>query len=541
MMTAPPWLLYTRVSTEDQAAGGISMDSQLHACRSYAAAKGWTVGEEIADPGESAKNLRRPGMQRVVDMMQRRECSGVISWRLDRLTRSVRDLVSLLDLTNDAVAIVSVTESLDTSSPMGRFFCHMLGAIAQWERETIGARVSASRQHAKRQGFWTGGAIPAGLVVEPIGKRKRLVVGPQADLIRPLWDMVMAGSSLRDVSEYLKTSGVVPTVRPGIVTRTGWTPSTARNLLLSTLATGLLVDPVKQAQVRATLERRTTPMRRGPDKQPARAERVSPFRGAARCAACGASMVQVQAHGGSGGTYDYFRCSGRVKGLCKAKDLRVESVEAAAWSAVAKGVRSPEYRAELAKAQAESRKAQGTAAEDRAQALSDLDQVKARMGDLALNGPRPGTSEFKALLEPLAAKMRDLEARLARLEGYASAARVDGMSVDMAISALTVDVDRMPSLPLEEQAAAVRALIQSVAVGAEETTVELYLPQNGRTAGGAGGSYTGQSWRHHRHGLRTVKLTILQPMPAPPRLKRRWFRRPCPVPSLAACTASVSA
>lgn len=523
-MTDLPWLIYTRVSTEDQASSGISMDSQLHACRSYAAAKGWTVGEEIADPGESAKNLRRPGMARVLAAMREKRCAGVIAWRLDRLTRSVRDLVALLELTSDAVAIVSVTESLDTSSPMGRFFVHLLGAIAQWERETIGARVSASRQHAKRQGFWTGGAIPAGLVVVPEGKRKRLEAGPQADLIRPLWDMVLAGASLRDVSEHMKASGVMPTQRPGIVTRTGWTPTTARNLLLSTLATGLLVEPAKQAQVRATLMRRTTPMRRGPDLQPARAERISPFRGIARCAACGASMVQVQARGGSGHVYDYFRCSGRVKGLCKAKDLRVESVEAGAWQAIAQAVRSPEYRAETERDLAEANRSMATAAEDRAKALSELDQTKARLGDLSLNGPRPGSAEFKVMLEPLAARLHELEQRLASLEGVAAAGRTDAMSSQAILGALGQQVDGGPGQTPEEQGAFVRSLVRSVAVGPEETVVELFVTRNGRTTAGAGGSYKAEKWRHRRHGLRTVRLVVRLPMPPPPRA-RPWTRR----------------
>lgn len=520
-MAAAPWLIYTRVSTEDQAAGGISMDSQLHACRSYAAAKGWPVGEEIADPGESAKNLKRPGMLRVLAAMKRKDVAGVIAWRLDRLTRSVRDLVSLLELTSDNVAIVSVTESLDTSSPMGRFFCHMLGAIAQWERETIGARVSASRQHAKKQGFWTGGAIPAGLVVEPVGPRKRLIAGPQADLIRPLWDMVMAGSSLRDVSEYLKTSGVSPTRRPGIVTRTGWTPVTARNLLLSSLATGLLVDPAKQAQVRDALARRTTPLRRGKDAAPSRAERTSPFRGAVRCAVCDASMVQVQAHGGSGGTYDYFRCSGRVKGLCKAKDIRVESIEAAAWMALEQGIGSPEYRIELERELAEANRSIATINEDRAKAFAELDDTRARLAELALTGPRPGTAEFKAMLEPLAGRLRELSQRTASLEGIQSAHRSDSLNVQSVLGAMRGDIGSARGMALEEQAAIVRSFVHSVAVGPEETVVSLYVASNDRTAGVAGGSSNTHLWRPCLHGARTVNLRIPLIMPGPPRMPRK--------------------
>ena len=140
-MTSLPWIIYTRVSTDEQAAGGISLDAQLASCRAYAIARGWTVGEEVVDGGFSAKDLRRPGAAKVLELYAQRKIAGVIVWRLDRLLRRVRDLVAILDAAGEHGGLVSVTESLDTTTPMGRFVVHLLASIAQLERETVGQRV----------------------------------------------------------------------------------------------------------------------------------------------------------------------------------------------------------------------------------------------------------------------------------------------------------------------------------------------------------------------------------------------------------------
>jgi len=83
-----PWLIYTRVSTDDQAESGISLDAQLLACRAYCTAKGWTVTEDICDRGASASTLKRDGMQRVLARLTADDVAGEIAWRLNRMTRS---------------------------------------------------------------------------------------------------------------------------------------------------------------------------------------------------------------------------------------------------------------------------------------------------------------------------------------------------------------------------------------------------------------------------------------------------------------------
>ena len=102
----------------------------------------------IQEGGESAKTLDRPGMQRVLAMVERRQVQAVIVAKLDRLTRSVRDLCELLELLERrGVALISVAESLDTGSAAGRLVINIMAAVSQWEREAIGERTRDALRH----------------------------------------------------------------------------------------------------------------------------------------------------------------------------------------------------------------------------------------------------------------------------------------------------------------------------------------------------------------------------------------------------------
>src|SRR5262249_58324498 len=112
---------YVRVSTDKQADHGVSLEAQEAKIRAMATVQSAEIVELIVDGGESAKNLKRPGMERLLSMVDGRQIDAVIVAKLDRLTRSVKDLCSLLELFEKrGAALVSVAESLDTSSAAGR-------------------------------------------------------------------------------------------------------------------------------------------------------------------------------------------------------------------------------------------------------------------------------------------------------------------------------------------------------------------------------------------------------------------------------------
>ena len=155
---------YVRVSTEDQARNGVSLADQEAKIRAYADLYGHEIVQLIADPGVSAKNLKRPGVQELLSLVKTGKVEGIVVAKLDRLTRSVRDLADLIALCNKRiVALISVAEQIDTSTAAGRMVANMLGVISQWERETIGERTSAAIQYKKHNGrAYSGRFAPYG-------------------------------------------------------------------------------------------------------------------------------------------------------------------------------------------------------------------------------------------------------------------------------------------------------------------------------------------------------------------------------------------
>lgn len=141
---------YVRVSTEKQADSGISLQAQQEKIRAMAVVKGAALLDVIVDAGASAKTLERPGMERLLALVDARKVDAVIIAKLDRITRSVKDLAVLLERFNRrGVALVSVAESLDTNTAGGRLVMNIMMSVSQWEREAIGERTRDALAHMK--------------------------------------------------------------------------------------------------------------------------------------------------------------------------------------------------------------------------------------------------------------------------------------------------------------------------------------------------------------------------------------------------------
>lgn len=153
---------YARVSTDRQADSGISLEAQEHKIRAMAEVQGIELLETIVDRGESAKSLNRPGLRRLLALVESGQVESVIIAKLDRLTRSVKDLCQLLELfEKHRVALVSVAESLDTGSAAGRLVIGIMTCVSQWEREAIGERTRDALRHKRGKNERVGN-IPFG-------------------------------------------------------------------------------------------------------------------------------------------------------------------------------------------------------------------------------------------------------------------------------------------------------------------------------------------------------------------------------------------
>lgn len=160
--------LYARVSTADQ-----TTENQLEELRRYAEARGWTPNEYV-DHGISGAKDRRPALDEMRRDCQRRKVDVLVVWRLDRLGRSLRHLVTLIDeLQAWGVSFISLGEGIDLGTPAGRLQLHVLSALSEFERARISERVVAGLARARRQGRRLGRprikkpalALPKGLTV----------------------------------------------------------------------------------------------------------------------------------------------------------------------------------------------------------------------------------------------------------------------------------------------------------------------------------------------------------------------------------------
>ena len=148
---------YVRVSTDKQAERGVSLEAQAEKIRAMAVVHNAELLDIIVDGGESAKTLQRPGMERLLALVDAGKVQTVVVAKLDRLTRSVKDLCELLErFERRGAALISVAESLDTSSAAGRLVLNIMTAVSQWEREAIGERTRDAMSHKRTNGERVG-------------------------------------------------------------------------------------------------------------------------------------------------------------------------------------------------------------------------------------------------------------------------------------------------------------------------------------------------------------------------------------------------
>ena len=148
---------YVRVSTEGQAENGVSLDMQRQKVEAYCHLHELDLIELITDDGYSAGSLDRPGMQRLLAMVDEGAVDAVVVYKLDRISRRTKhmlDLVDRFELAN--VAFHSIQESLDTKSAIGRFVLRTLASLAEMERDLISERTRDALQHAKASGKHMG-------------------------------------------------------------------------------------------------------------------------------------------------------------------------------------------------------------------------------------------------------------------------------------------------------------------------------------------------------------------------------------------------
>jgi site-specific DNA recombinase len=209
--------IYTRKSTEYNLDLEFnSLDAQREACEAYIksqAHEGWRlIPEQYNDGGFSGASLQRPSLQGLLDDIRAGKVDIILVYKVDRLTRSLADFAKLIELFDQhAVSFVSITQSFNTTSSMGRLTLNVLLSFAQFEREVIGERVRDKIAASKRKGLWVGGPVPLGYAT---AGKKLIVVQGEAKIVRTIFALYLEVGSIAALAEILERKGIQTKVRP---------------------------------------------------------------------------------------------------------------------------------------------------------------------------------------------------------------------------------------------------------------------------------------------------------------------------------------
>jgi site-specific DNA recombinase len=326
--------LYTRVSSRNQAdADYSSLETQRERLEAYCKSQeDYTIFRVYEDGGYSADSLERPALKEMLRDIREGRLNCVLSYKIDRLTRSVKDFHLLMDLFDrSGVKFVSVTQSLDTQNPMGRLLRNVLLDFAQFEREMTADRTRDKMFQRAQKGLWNGGIVPYGYVAE----NKRLVVNPEeATLVRFMFQRFADTPSLSRLRDELH--------RRGWYTRSGkpWSKTALDQILRNPTYCGVIrfndqrFKGEHEALIDEALFNKVQGVRRDRSHGASKLNRVFLLKGLIRCSACGSWMTphytQKRHKDGSVYRIPYYRCTKTMhfeNAVCPIKHINAEQVE----------------------------------------------------------------------------------------------------------------------------------------------------------------------------------------------------------------------
>ncbi len=224
--------IYMRVSTEDQAKEGFSINAQKEKLTKYAELNDWDIHDYYIDDGISGKNTKdRPEVNRLINDVKAGKIRNILVYKLDRLTRSVADLINLINLfESHNCSFNSQTEKIDTTNAVGRMFVKMLGIFAEFERENLAERVAFGYEQKTREGNYTNtnGVYGYNYIIGQgleVNEEEKIIV-------KDIYESYLNGDSMLSICKELNKNKT-PTKRGG-----KWSQSTIRSILTNPLYIG---------------------------------------------------------------------------------------------------------------------------------------------------------------------------------------------------------------------------------------------------------------------------------------------------------------
>jgi site-specific DNA recombinase len=341
---------YRRVSSAMQVEG-FSLDAQAAACRTLINQRGWILVGSYADEGISARTTDRPSFAEMMTAARERQFDVIVVHKLDRLSRSVVDLLLIMrELEQLGVAVVSATEQFDFSTPIGRVLLTLIAAIAEWYLANLGEETSKGMQARAAAGLWQG-RLPYGYAPEGgVWKRDQggsgiaVVDEHQREGYELAVSLAETGEySYRQIAERLNEAGYRPAGRSGRRSLQLWSTDTIRSVLRSRFYLGEisykgewlpgahepLITEARWQRVQETMAARA----RIPAFKARRDAKLYILAGLCRCATCGSPMRGEYKTNNKIGDeqqiYQYYRCSAKYRGVsCNAQPyVRAEAIE----------------------------------------------------------------------------------------------------------------------------------------------------------------------------------------------------------------------
>jgi len=316
--------IYTRKSTEEGLEQEFnSLDAQREAALAYIANRrhlNWqVVPDEYNDGGYTGGNMERPALQRLLRDIRQGRIDCVVTYKLDRITRSLIDFARLMTLFEQHhVAFVSVTQEFDSSTPVGRLTLNILSSFSQFEREIISERTRDKMAASRRKGMFIGGFPPFGYDIEPL--THKLSINPaEADIIREVFTLFLEHKSVTTVMHALNAKGyrtkTFTSRRGRVYAGNPWCKFYVRRVLTNPLYIGKIryQGQLYQGQQEPIMtqdmwEKVQALLPKPQDKKPAADKQVALLRGVIRCGTCDCAMTPSSCRKANK-SYRYYVCS----------------------------------------------------------------------------------------------------------------------------------------------------------------------------------------------------------------------------------------
>lgn len=319
--------IYVRVSTEEQATEGFSIHAQKDKLTKYAESNDWNIVDYYVDDGISGKNLTdRKEVSRLIEDVKKEKINNVLIYKLDRLTRSVKDLIYLIELFDSHnCTFNSQTEKIDTSNAVGRMFVKIIGIFAEFERENLAERVTFGYEQKTKEGNYTNcnGVFGYDYLV---GKGTLKVNKEESIYVNKIFNWYLDGDSMLKIAKKLKDLNV-PTKRGG-----RWNQSTIYSILNNPLYIGKVRYGVNKKNGFEVNGKNITPIikedlfnnvselmnkRKNFHNKKYSSDDTYYFR-VLRCSLCG-SKYHAKQQFQNGRKYVTYRCNGHNNNSCNAK------------------------------------------------------------------------------------------------------------------------------------------------------------------------------------------------------------------------------